>query len=177
MTDTKEILKKQFKEDKKEKYIVRINGSYVSKITSAGVKICQYVNHAKLFTKNDLPIIKRRFEEHAIEFIGLTKQELKKNLRIKKNGEIFQEDIEDLQRFKAISEGKNWYLYWCSATKLVNSRYNISLLKKFCNIEFGNYRRYAADDGPLEGKKYSDFFTIEKKELAKLQKRINYFID
>lgn len=47
----------------------------------------------------------------------------------------------------------------------------------FIELIKGEIRRYAADDRPLEGKKYSDFFTIEKKELAKLQKRINYFID
>ena len=59
----------QFKKDKKEKYFVKLNGVYVRKLTAARAKTCYHPDGAKLFTKNDLPIIKRRFSNCEMEVI------------------------------------------------------------------------------------------------------------
>ena len=59
----------QFKKDKKEKYFVKLNGVYVRKLTGARAKTCYHPDGAKLFIKNDLPIIKRRFSNCEMEAI------------------------------------------------------------------------------------------------------------
>ena len=91
-------------------------------------------------------------------------------LKCKKNGEIYSCDLEALQEFKNIEAGKNRYHYWSGTRKNMKiiELFNMSLLKQFCKITLGN-------DG--KGGKDSDFFFIEKSELAKLQKRVNYFLD
>ncbi len=99
----------------------------------------------------------------------VTKKHLQSFLKYKKNGEIYSSDLEALQYFKNIQAGKNLYHFWSGTRKNMKiiELYNMSLLNQFCKITLGN-------DG--KGGKDSDFFFIEKSELAKLQKRVNYFI-
>jgi len=60
----------QFKKDKKEKYIVKLNGVYISKLTSARAETCYHPDGAKFFSKNDLPIIKHRFSKYEMDAIS-----------------------------------------------------------------------------------------------------------
>jgi hypothetical protein len=99
----------------------------------------------------------------------VTKKHLQSFLKYKKNGEIYSSDLEALQAFKHIEAGKNRYHYWSGTRnnmKLIEL-FNMYLLNQFCKITLGN---------DCKGGKDSDFFFIEKSELAKLQKRVSYFI-